>query len=86
MQIDQGTPTLARGIFVNPEKSRRVIAAYSNYIRDVAKFVRDASNSTASDSQIQKDLEDLLKFESKLANVGEISTKLRKHNLAIKKN
>ena len=45
------------------------ISAYRAFVIGAAREIRDALKSTATNSQIDNDVEDMLKFEYALANV-----------------
>ena len=45
------------------------MAAYANYAAGAAKILRDSINSSASDSQIESEIKEMIRFETELANV-----------------
>jgi len=65
IHIDQASLILPRSDIL--EKTR--IAEYTAFINGAAKEIRDDLQSTATDSQIENDIADMLRFESALATI-----------------
>jgi Peptidase family M13 len=51
------------------ERNAAILDAYSLFAIDVAKVIRDEIKSRASDSQIARDVQQIIDFETKLADL-----------------
>ncbi|KAI9560850.1 hypothetical protein GHT06_011803 [Daphnia sinensis] len=67
--IDQSSLALPRSTLINPSGSPEIMTAYSTYITDAAKAIRDYLATGATDAQIDADVLAVWTFESELAKI-----------------
>jgi hypothetical protein len=60
---------------VNPSGSPEIMTAYSDYMTNAAKAIRDNMATGATDAQIDADVLATWNFESELAKVKSLSSK-----------
>ncbi|KAG0716006.1 Neprilysin-11 [Chionoecetes opilio] len=67
--IDQTSLALPRSVLVEPENYEERLGAYKTYITTTAQLIAESLSQTADATQMEKDVEDLLAFEKKLAAI-----------------
>nr|CAG4637627.1 EOG090X01U4 [Chydorus sphaericus] len=70
--VSEASFVLKRAELLNPNSEKNKIAAYTTFITEAAKQIRDGMKSAATDHQIDKDVADMLNFEFALANITTI--------------
>lgn len=73
VQIDQGSLSLPLGVLLKPKENFKILTAYTEYITGAAKLIRDSIGGTATNEQIDLDVQDLLQFEYELAKVNHLN-------------
>ncbi|KAG0716005.1 Neprilysin-1 [Chionoecetes opilio] len=66
--IDQTSLALPRSVFVEPENNE-IDMIYKLYITNIAQLIAESLSQTVDATQMEKDVEDLLAFEKKLAAI-----------------
>ena len=86
LKLDQPSFALPRAMYVNPESFAVYVAAYKEYIVDVARVISREEGNGISDETLIQAAEDIFTLEAKLAEVrkaGKIFCAVMMNSLSI---
>jgi hypothetical protein len=69
LQIDQEPPAISRDYFLNETLYSKQLSAYKKYLTNVVRTLVTDAKETRSKKQIDQDVNDIIEFEKKFANV-----------------
>jgi hypothetical protein len=75
LQVDQGLPAISRDYFLNETLYSKQLSAYKKYFTNMVRLLISDAKETRSQKQIDQDVNDIIEFEKKFANVKYIYTR-----------